>query len=203
MLICTLSSWRILQNVLISGNAYVAGWGQVSNSECHTGLNGPSPFTQCNFPFKWKDKVLISMKNYIQWYVFRRFVNNILKLYLLYVLFQIYFNCTKDPTPSASNPDCMELLESLDDMNLKTSGARIRLVIENQSSKRNKIKKKQFKRNSTACYTNLDQHRGWCATHDMDSLTMDTSLNNRAKNDVSKWCLFNDNKGIWLYIPIF
>ena len=49
-----------LQNVLISGNAYVAGWGQVRNSECHTGLNGPSPFTQCNFPFKWEDKVLIS-----------------------------------------------------------------------------------------------------------------------------------------------
>ena len=37
----------------------------------------------------------------------------------------------------------------------------------------------QSKKNTTtACYTNLDLQNGWCATYDMDNLTMDNSLNN-------------------------
>ena len=44
----------------------------------------------------------------------------------------------------------------------------------------------QLKRDSTACYTTLDKHRGWCATHDMDSLTMDMSFNNKVKNHVGE-----------------
>ena len=123
---------------------------------------------------------------------FRSINKNILYIILiskcLKICFQIYHNCTKDPTPSASNPDCHRLQSAVRDINLETPGVRITLVIENQSkaSKGNKIKKKkmQSKRN-TACYTNLDEQNGWCATYDIDNLTMDKSLNNRNEN-VSK-----------------
>merc|ERR1739844_719502 len=102
------------------------------------GINGPSPFSECRFPFEWKGK--------------------------------LHTNCTKEPTPSGHNPACKELLDSVgDDINLETPGARIKLVIENQSrSKGNSAKlskrKKDNRKKSTSCYTNLDQHHGWCAT---------------------------------------
>ena len=112
--------------------------------------------------------------------------------------FQIYHNCTKVPTPSASNPDCHRL-QSVRDINLEKPGVRIELVIENQSktSKGNKIKKKemQSKRNSTtACYTNLDKHNGWCATYDIDNLTMDKSLNSEnVSRDVKRRLMIKRN----------
>ena len=50
------------------------------------------------------------------------------------IISKLHTNCTKEPTPSAHNPACKELLESVgDNINLETPGARIKLVIENQS----------------------------------------------------------------------
>ena len=109
-----------------------------------------------------------------------------------FIISKLHTNCTKEPTPSAHNPACKELLDSVgDDINLETPGARIKLVIENQSrSKGNSAKlskrKKDNRKKSTSCYTNLDQHHGWCATNDMDNLTMDTSIQDIEKNKVGK-----------------
>ncbi len=36
--------------------AHVAGWGHVKNRACHTGEAGPTPFTQCAFPFRWRNE---------------------------------------------------------------------------------------------------------------------------------------------------
>ena len=35
---------------------FVAGWGHVRNKECHTDAQGPSPYTQCAFPFMHRNK---------------------------------------------------------------------------------------------------------------------------------------------------
>ena len=109
-----------------------------------------------------------------------------------FIISKLHTNCTKEPTPSAHNPACKELLDSVgDNINLETPGARIKLVIENQSrSKGNSAKlskrKKDNRKKSTSCYTNLDQHHGWCATNDMDNPTMETSIQDIEKNKVGK-----------------
>ncbi len=41
----------------IGHKGYVAGWGHVKNHICHTGFFGPQPFTQCSFPFVWRNVV--------------------------------------------------------------------------------------------------------------------------------------------------
>ena len=64
MLFILLAKNEHIKNYISKSNvrdAYVAGWGSVRNSECHTGINGPSPFTECKFPFKWKNKVNIKL----------------------------------------------------------------------------------------------------------------------------------------------
>ena len=40
----------------LGGRGHVAGWGHVRNRACHTGALGPAPFTQCAFPFVWRNK---------------------------------------------------------------------------------------------------------------------------------------------------
>ena len=38
----------------------------------------------------------------------------------------------------------------------------------------------QSKQNiTTACYTIMDENSGWCATYDIDNLTMNKAVNNR------------------------
>ncbi len=39
---------------------YVGGWGHVKNRACHTGMGGPAPFSQCAFPFTWRNKTHVS-----------------------------------------------------------------------------------------------------------------------------------------------
>ena len=109
-----------------------------------------------------------------------------------HIISKLHTNCTKQPTPSAHNPACKELLDSVgDNINLETPGARIKLVIENQSRSKGKNaklskRKKDNRKKSTSCYTNLDQHHGWCATNDMDNPTMETSIKDIDKHKVGE-----------------
>ena len=42
-----------LTNTMSDKRGYVAGWGVTKNEECHTGRDGPLPYTKCHFPFTW------------------------------------------------------------------------------------------------------------------------------------------------------
>ena len=107
---------------------------------------------------------------------------------------QTHNRCTKDPTPSSSNPDCKELREAIrqqDNIDLEIPTAKVKLVIREPISTINindikKKRKKEKRLKNTDCYTNMDKAHGWCATYDMDNLTMATSLNDKGKHNVSK-----------------
>ena len=67
-----LRTTRLRQQLSFAQQGYVAGWGRTKHSAsgCTTDGNGPKPYSNCKFPFKWKGQVLTET-DHSQWCVLR------------------------------------------------------------------------------------------------------------------------------------